>query len=207
MCVCVRARAKQAFVAFVAASEVSGHGWVTSPVSKNEMAYHHYEYAHACARARAHAHAHARMHARYSMPDDFRYEPQTCNIGNGIGNMVMTGGATCGGKNASSSKGLHLWQQWYDSRQVPVPRLVPGSDVVFNITLTIDHGGQAWMMLACAEDVEEGNDWLILPRAKSDRTSHFMPSAPGAIAWAPLEFEKTKANKFSTVGRHALEMR
>ena len=113
--------------------------------------------------------------------------------------MLMTGGATCGGKNESSSAGLHLWQQWYDKANVSVPRLVPGTDVDFNITLTIDHGGQGWVMLACAEDIDESNDWVVLPRAQSDRNHHFMPSAPGAIAWAPLEFQKTKNSKFTTV--------
>ena len=36
---------------------VSAHGWITSPVSKNEMAKNHYV---------------------SGMPDSLRYEPQTC---------------------------------------------------------------------------------------------------------------------------------
>ena len=71
---------------------VSAHGWVTVPVSKNEMAYHHYEVADSilyfqrfCAFSTCDL-----RHSKYQdgMPGDFRYEPQSCNIGNGIGQMV-----------------------------------------------------------------------------------------------------------------------
>jgi hypothetical protein len=68
-----------------------------------------------------------------------------------------------------------------------VPRLIPGTDMQLNITMTIDHGGQAWFMIACAENITEYNDWLLLERAASDRGAHFLPSSPGAFAWAPME--------------------
>jgi len=132
------------------------------------------------------------------MPDDFRYEPQSCNIGNGIGQMTKDPGASCGAKSVSASAGLNLWKQWYDKAKVPVPHFTAGTDVAFNITLTIDHGGQAWMMFACAENISETNNWVLLPRSMKDRDKHFMPSAPGAIAWAPLEFHATKNDQFTT---------
>jgi len=161
------------------ATRVSAHGWVTSPVSKNEMEWHHFQY-------------------HPQMPSDFQYEPQTSNHGNGIGEKAMGGGYSCGAQNASTTYGLSLWQQWYDAAALPVTHIKPGQDWVVNATLTIDHGGQAWMEIACADQVTEGANWTILQRSQSDREAHFMPSAPGAFAWAPLEYIK-KGGKMSTV--------
>jgi hypothetical protein len=146
---------------------VDAHGWVTTPVSKNELEYSHW---------------------RAGMPVDLRYEPQSCNIGNGIGHVGTDGGSSCGSKNVNTTLGLSVWQSLYDDAGVQVPRLTPGEDMQFNITLTIDHGGQAWMMIACAETIREDNDWLLLERSMKDRDAHFMPSSPTAFAWAPNEF-------------------
>jgi hypothetical protein len=143
-----------------------GHGWVRSPVSKNEMAWRHYV---------------------AGMPDDFRYEPQTSNHGNGIGTMSMKAGAFCGAEEEGYTKGLSLWQQFYDKAGVPVPKLTPGAEMGVNMTLTIDHGGQAWMQIACSDEINDRLNWTVLERSATDRTRHFMPSAPGAYAWAPEE--------------------
>jgi len=158
-------------------AHVSAHGWVTSPVSKNELEYHHFQW-------------------HPEMPKDFQYEPQTSNHGNGIGQKIIGDGFSCGAANASTSYGLSLWQQWYDAAGVTVPHITPGTDWVVNATLTIDHGGQAWMSIACADKITEANNWTLLERSQSDRTAHFMPSAPGAFAWAPLEYIK-KGGKMS----------
>jgi len=147
-----------------------GHGWMASPISKNELAYHHYNW-------------------QMGEETDFHYEPQTSNHGNGIGNVGVGHGFSCGASNESYVEGLGLWQSWYDAAGVDVPRLVPGTDLPVNVTLTIDHGGQAWLMIACADQIAEGNNWTVLERSVSDRSAHFMPSSPGAFAWAPLEYE------------------
>ena len=82
---------------------------------------------------------------------------------------------------------LMLHTRRYDKAKVPVPHFTAGTDVAFNITLTIDHGGQvvapplmlslffcccffsfllntscfqAWMMFACAENISETNNWV-----------------------------------------------
>jgi hypothetical protein len=107
------------------------------------------------------------------------------------------GGSPCGSKDINTTLGLKHWQHLYDSAGVPVPTLVPGEDLDFEITLTIDHGGQAWMQIACAETIDEKNDWVNLPRAMSDRGAHFMPSDPTAFAWAPNEFEKVRPSSSS----------
>ena len=75
---------------------VDGHGWMTSPLSKNEMAYHHYQWS-------------------MGEETDFHYEPQTSNHGNGIGNMAEGHGYSCGAGNQSYVEGLGLWQPWYDA--------------------------------------------------------------------------------------------
>merc|ERR1719272_1811856 len=89
------------------ATRVSAHGWVTSPVSKNEMEWHHFQY-------------------HPQMPSDFQYEPQTSNHGNGIGEKAMGGGYSCGAQNASTTYGLSLWQQWYDAAALPVTYIKKG---------------------------------------------------------------------------------
>ena len=91
---------------------VSGHGWVTKPVSKNEMAYHHYV---------------------TGMPDDFHYEPQTSNHGNGIGQKLQAGGAACGANDAGYTKGLSMWQTFYDKAGIAVPKITPGGVLGVNV--------------------------------------------------------------------------
>lgn len=152
------------------------HGWVTSPPSKNEMAANHYV---------------------EGMPDDFRYEPQSSNHGNLNGQSLLTGGSSCGAVNASYTDGLTSWKKWYDAAKVSVPKLVPGQDLAMHVTLTIDHGGQAWFMIACDDFISENSKWTFLERSKSDRAEHFMPSTPTAFAWAPLEYQ-SKGNSILT---------
>lgn len=155
---------------------VSAHGWVTSPVSKNELANKHFQ---------------------EGMPDDFRYEPQSCNKGNGGDGMLQGQGYSCGAEGEAYTEGLATWQKWYDGAGVEVPRLVPGQDLKTEVQLTIDHGGQAWMMLSCG-DVAEASQWTLLERAAGDRGAHFLPSNPAMYAWAPLEAQALTDNVVST---------
>jgi len=117
------------------------------------------------------------------MPQDFRYEPQSSARGNGAGQQQNTPGAFCGASSAEYGQGLGLWQQWYDAKNVEVPLLTPGSDMRVSTLLTADHGGQAWMQIACGNEISDSVNWTVLERAASDRGSRFLPSNPGVYAW------------------------
>lgn len=152
----------------------SAHGWIYSPVSKNEMAKNHYV---------------------TGMPETFRYEPQTCYWGNTAGHMVNGAGYSCGAKEAASSLGLATWQKWYDAAGVPVPTISPGEEIAVKITITADHGGQSWLMIACDDHIGEDVQWTYLERAEGDRDHHFMPSNPGIYAWATSEAASKTADQ------------
>jgi len=147
-----------------------GHGWVHTPVSKNEMAFHHYE---------------------TGMPDSLRYEPQTSYWGNNAGDSENGAGHSCGAKETAASQGLVTWQQWYTKAKVAVPIITPGEDLALEITITADHGGQSWFMVACDDHIGEDVKWTYLERAQGDRKRHFMPSNPGIYAWATQEADST----------------
>jgi len=153
------------------------HGWVTSPVSKNDLANKHFQ---------------------EGMPGDFHYEPQSCNKGNGGGSMLQGKGYSCGADDQAYAEGLATWQKWYDAADVEVPHLVPGQDLNMEVNLTIDHGGQAWMMLSCDSGITETSQWTFLERAVSDRSHHFLPSNPAMYAWAPLEAQSLTNNGITT---------
>merc|ERR1719293_56459 len=55
-------------------------------------------------------------------------------------------------------------------------------------SLTADHGGQAWFMIACGSEISEEVNWTILERSMDDRTDHFMPSSPSIFAWSQGEY-------------------
>lgn len=164
---------------------VWGHGWVTSPVSKNELAFHHWV---------------------SGIPDKgFHYEPQSANYGNAGGQPIgFDGGASCGAEDPIYTQGLATWQKFYTESGVAVPRFFPGQDVTFNATLTIDHGGQAFVAISCDRTISENTTWTFLERAQSDRGEHFMPSTPTAFAWAPLEYH-VKYNDHMSMSFHVPE--
>lgn len=145
------------------AMEASAHGWMTRPVSKNELS--------------------ANRNWQSGMPGDFRYEPQSSANGNGYGSMATSPGASCGARSNVYAAGLGTWQTWYDGAGVPVPTLTPGAEVEVNYRVTADHGGQAWLMVACGGRIGEDVAWTYLERSPSDRGRHFMPSNPGIFAW------------------------
>ena len=49
---------------------------------------------------------------------------------------------------------------------VDVARIKPGQDLPVNVTLTIDHGGQSWLMLSCADSIQEGRQPAMSFRVK-----------------------------------------
>merc|ERR1719293_111544 len=55
-------------------------------------------------------------------------------------------------------------------------------------SLTADHGGQAWFMIACGSEISEEVNWTILERSMDDRNDHFMTSSPSIYAWRQGEF-------------------
>jgi len=156
--------------------EAFGHGWVHNPVSKNEMAVHHYV---------------------TGMPDSLRYEPQTCYWGNTAGDMQNGAGYSCGAKETAAAQGLATWQQWYDTAKVSVPIITPGEDIAVHLTITADHGGQSWFMVACDDHIGEDVNWTYLERAQGDRDHHFMPSNPGIYAWATSEADSKMHDQIS----------
>jgi len=145
-------------------------------VSKNEMAVHHYV---------------------TGMPDSLRYEPQTCYWGNTAGDMMDGAGYSCGNKEAAGAQGLATWQQWYDAAKVSVPIITPGEDIAVHLTITADHGGQSWFMVACDDHIGEDVNWTYLERAQGDRDHHFMPSNPGIYAWATEEADSKMHDQIS----------
>jgi len=148
-----------------------GHGWLTSPVSKNEFSHQVKGYG----------------VFPSDMPDDFRYCPDCAN-NNNRSPPYSSGAGSCGAENAKMSRGRDVWQKWYDQTGVVVPELVPGSDMEVRTSLPADHGGQAWIMIACGTGISEGVNWTILERSMDDRTHHFMPSSPSIYAWTKQEF-------------------
>lgn len=139
------------------ASRVAGHGWVTYPMSKNQMAYQL-----------------RNNHNNWpsGMPQEFRYNPQSC-----------ANPSVCGATSADSSRGLDVWQKWYTAAGLSVPRLTPGADMRVDVKITAEHGGQAWMMIACGVQFSENMNWTILERAERDRARGYMPSNPGIYTW------------------------
>eukprot|EP00927_Polykrikos_kofoidii_P021511 TRINITY_DN20323_c0_g2_i1.p1 TRINITY_DN20323_c0_g2~~TRINITY_DN20323_c0_g2_i1.p1 ORF type:complete len:1236 (+),score=163.37 TRINITY_DN20323_c0_g2_i1:57-3764(+) len=158
-----------------APQEASSHGSVIEPMSKNELAYT------------------LRGYGRFpkGMPSDFRYEPWTANYGNMRGQTGSDGGSSCGAKNSLNTEGLLLWEQFYIDSGIAVPTLTPGAEVVVRARITADHGGQAWLMVACGNKISEDVEWTFLDRASDDRDHHFLPSNPAIYAWAVGEAMET----------------
>jgi len=109
-------------------------------------------------------------HYQSGMPSRLRYEPQS-----------SSGSGSCGG---AGTDGLDVWEKWYNQAGVAIPELVPGSDFKLKFTLTADHNGQAWMMVACGSKISESTNWTYLERASFDRQVGFLPSHPTMYAWS-----------------------
>eukprot|EP00927_Polykrikos_kofoidii_P034385 TRINITY_DN2918_c0_g1_i2.p1 TRINITY_DN2918_c0_g1~~TRINITY_DN2918_c0_g1_i2.p1 ORF type:complete len:518 (+),score=68.54 TRINITY_DN2918_c0_g1_i2:134-1555(+) len=140
----------------------------------------------------------AKNHYVNGMPKSFRYEPQTSYWGNLAGHMEIGEGYSCGAKEVSASQGLATWQKWYDAAEVQVPTISPGQEIAVQITITADHGGQSWFMIACDDHIGEDVQWTYLERAKGDRHRHFMRSNPAIYAWAPSEVATKMGNQIHT---------
>lgn len=147
------------------APEVSAHGWVTKPVSKNHLAFKHFQ---------------------SGMPEghpSFRYEPQSCANGNMNGKMLKSRAASCGATSSVYTNGLSVWGKWYKRAKVGIPTLRPGKSFALEVEITADHGGQAWLMVACGDRISESTKWTFLKRSTLDRKRNFMKSNPEIYAW------------------------
>lgn len=146
-------------LALVRGSEA--HGWITSPVSRLEM---------------------ARNHFVSGMPNNnLRWTPQSCNGPNACGGL----------KGAEYTESWEHWDPLYARAHVPVPRYGPGDIIDVHITITADHGGQSWLMISCDGSPTENGNWTYMERAPGDRQHHFMPSNPTIYAWAKDEAKET----------------
>jgi len=147
------------------ATGVAGHGWLVQPMSKNDLEN--------------------KLAGRLpeGMPGDFENCPHCSANGNNNDGHLNTLASSCGGTSDVYARGLEVWQEWYDAAGLPVPVLTPGSDLSVAAEITADHGGQWWIMIACATQISEDLDWTYLERAASDRDNNFLPSNPGIYAW------------------------
>jgi len=137
-------------VGLAAVQQVSAHGYVTMPISRQEMSHSHYV---------------------DGMPSKRRYDPQSSE-----------GSGACGA-GSDYTESTRSWDAWYKAAGVSVPHLPAGKDFTFSGTLTADHGGQAWLQVACADSIAEGLPWTNLERAHGDRNHNFLPSSPRIYAW------------------------
>jgi len=122
----------------------------------------------------------AARHYVAGMPSRLRYEPQS-----------SAGAGSCGTSAGDGyTQGLDRWEPYYETAGVPVPELVPGTDFELKFTLTADHGGQTWMMVACGSTISEATNWTYLERASSDRDRGYLPSHPAIYAWSQIPSKK-----------------
>jgi hypothetical protein len=136
-----------------------GHGWMTKPMSRNAIA--------------------AKLGG--SQFGVFRNAPQSSANGWGYGQRGSAPGHSCGANTAVYAQGPSTWKKWYGAGEMA--SLTPGSDIEVNYKLTADHYGQIWMMVACADRIDETLNWVYLKRSESDRSRNFMPSKPNIFAW------------------------
>lgn len=151
---------------------------MTKPVSKNHMEARHWV---------------------NGMPEDFRYCPDCSANGNMAGEKDSTPEAQCGAHDPIHAQGLGTWGKWYDSAGVQVTTLVPGGELDLEVQLTADHGGQAWLQVACGDHIDNDLVWTLLERAPGDRDHHFMPNNPGVFAWRQQEYGYAKFSARYTV--------
>jgi len=131
-----------------------------------------------------------RAHADWQqgMPESRRWEPGNARLAPGQNPELP--GDSCGigyaGEKADPlyAEGLQTWQKWYETGGFAMPSITPGSDLEVRANLNADHGGQAWLEIACSDRIAEDISWILLERAPSDRGHHYMPSNPKIYAWA-----------------------
>jgi len=149
--------------------EAESHGWVTKPVSMQDLTYQLRAYG----------------DWKQGMPEAFRYEPWSARIAPGASPTYP--GDSCGtGAGPVYEQGLLKWEPWYNAAGVPVPIIRPGGVVDVTVTFTADHGGQAWFEIACSDTLNENTDWILLERAPGDRVGNFMSGLPTICAWGEI---------------------
>merc|ERR1719418_40466 len=78
--------------------KAAGHGWLTQPMSKNDLELRL-----------------ERAGKAGGMPGDFKYCPHCCAIGNNGAGHFDGAGAFCGANSGVYAQGLGTWQKWYDA--------------------------------------------------------------------------------------------
>ena len=109
---------------------------------------------------------------------------------------------SCGAWGTDYMESKDRWQHFYNLAGLDVPVWAPGAEIDVKFQLTADHGGQAWVMVSCAENITEDGPWTFLERALSDRNHHFLPSSPDIFAWPKDEI----AEKHNSVGTSKWKM-
>mmetsp|Transcript_3195 Transcript_3195/g.9045 ORF Transcript_3195/g.9045 Transcript_3195/m.9045 type:complete len:264 (+) Transcript_3195:75-866(+) len=153
-------------LAFSSVALVMSHGWIREPLTRLEA---------------------ARAHWVPGMPDGMlRWSPQS-----------SAGPNSCGAWGTDYTESRDGWRHFYNLAGLDVPVWAPGAeiDLKFQIMgvvingsepfprVSADHGGQAWVMVSCAENITEDGPWTFLERALGDRGHHFLPSSPNIFAW------------------------
>jgi len=139
------------------------------------------------------------------MPESRRWEPGNARLA--PGQHPLNAGDSCGIGYAGDvsdpiyAEGLPTWQKWFEGADIAVPKLAPGGEVEVRADLVADHGGQAWLQVACSDTISEDVDWILLERAPSDRGHHFMPSNPAIYAWAFGDVKALDGKKAVTTSR------
>jgi len=139
------------------------------------------------------------------MPESRRYEPGNARLA--PGQHPMKAGDSCGigyaGDVSDSlyAEGLPTWRKWFEGAGIAVPTIAPGGEIEVRADLVADHGGQAWLQVACSDTISEDIDWILLERAPSDRGHHFMPSNPAIFAWAFGDVKALDGKKAVTTSR------
>ena len=159
-------------MAFSGVTQVMSHGWMRKPLTRLEMAYTHWV---------------------SGMPDSYKfpYFPEGA-----------LGPNSCGAWGTDYMESKDRWQHFYNLAGLDVPVWAPGAEIDVKFQLTADHGGQAWVMVSCAENITEDGPWTFLERALSDRNHHFLPSSPDIFAWPKDEI----AEKHNSVGTSKWKM-
>jgi len=139
------------------------------------------------------------------MPESRRWEPGNARFA--PGQHPMKAGDSCGIGYAGDvsdplyAEGLPTWRKWFEGAGIAVPKITPGGEVEVRADLVADHGGQAWLQIACSDSISEDIDWILLERAPSDRGHHFMPSNPSIFAWAFGDVQAMDGKKAVTTSR------
>jgi len=113
----------------------------------------------------------SKIHYQDGMPTSMQWDPDASELG-----------GACGA-DGEYEESTAEWDAWFEAAGVEVPVLLPGHEFEYNGHMKIDHGGQAWLQIACADAPALDLDWVLLERAPGDRNHHILPSSKSMYAW------------------------